>query len=108
MIDVELSAEKLAPLLVGALLRDGEITVRLTEVEAYSGQDDPASHAWRGPRPVNLALFGDPGTLYCYRSHGLHICGNLVCGRPGVARQCCSGPVRWWPASRSRVGGVRG
>jgi DNA-3-methyladenine glycosylase len=83
VIDVELAAEELAPLLVGAVLSDGGITVRLTEVEAYSGRDDPASHAWRGPRPAIAALFGDPGTLYCYRSHGLHICGNLVCGEPG-------------------------
>lgn len=83
MIDVRLSAQELAPRLVGALLSDGGITVRLTEVEAYAGSDDPASHARRGPHPVNLALFGEPGTLYCYRSHGLHICGNLVCGTPG-------------------------
>jgi len=83
VIDVRLSAQELAPRLVGAMLSDGVITVRLTEVEAYAGSDDPASHAWRGPRPVNLALFGEPGTLYCYRSHGLHICGNLVCGTPG-------------------------
>lgn len=82
MIDFDLSALELAPLLVGALLSDGGITVRITEVEAYAGRDDPASHAWRGPRPVTAALFGDPGTLYCYRSHGLHICGNLVCGGP--------------------------
>lgn len=80
MIDVGLSAEELAPLLVGVLLSDGGITVRLTEVEAYAGVADPASHAWRGQRPATAALFGAPGSLYCYRSHGLHICGNLVCG----------------------------
>jgi DNA-3-methyladenine glycosylase len=83
VIDVGLPADELAPQLLGALLSDGGVTVRLTEVEAYSGTDDPASHAWRGPRPVTAALFGAPGTLYCYRSHGLHICGNLVCGTPG-------------------------
>lgn len=80
MIDVGLPAVELAPLLVGALFSDGDITVRLTEVEAYAGVDDPASHAWRGERPATAALFGEPGSLYCYRSHGLHICGNLVCG----------------------------
>ena len=82
VIDIGLAAEELAALLVGALLSDGGITVRLTEVEAYAGSGDPASHAWRGPRPATMALFGAPGTLYCYRSHGLHICGNLVCGTP--------------------------
>ncbi len=83
VIDVGLAAEEVAALLVGALLSDGGITVRLTEVEAYAGSGDPASHAWRGPRPATAALFGAPGTLYCYRSHGLHICGNLVCGSTG-------------------------
>lgn len=83
MIDFALPADELAPLLVGSLLSDGDLTVRLTEVEAYAGSDDPASHAWRGPRPATEALFGEPGTLYCYWSHGLHICGNLVCATPG-------------------------
>ncbi len=76
-------AEVLAPLLVGAVLTDGDVTVRLTEVEAYAGTDDPAAHAWRGPRPHTAALFGEPGTLYCYRSHGIHTCGNIVCGTSG-------------------------
>lgn len=83
VLDLELPPDVLAPLLVGALLSDGEIAVILTEVEAYAGVDDPASHAWRGPRPHTAALFAEPGTLYCYRSHGLHICGNVVCGAPG-------------------------
>jgi DNA-3-methyladenine glycosylase len=83
MLDLSLPSDVLAPLLVGALLRDGEVTLRVTEVEAYGGTEDPAAHAWRGPRPHTLDLFGEPGTLYCYRSHGLHTCGNIVCGTTG-------------------------
>jgi DNA-3-methyladenine glycosylase len=83
VLDLTLPSVDLAPLLVGALLTDGGVTVRLTEVEAYAGADDPAAHAFIGPRPRTVHLFGPPGTLYCYLSHGLHICGNVVCGVEG-------------------------
>jgi DNA-3-methyladenine glycosylase len=83
VLDLTLPSVDLAPLLVGALLIDGGVTVRLTEVEAYAGADDPAAHAFIGPRQRTLDLFGPPGTLYCYLSHGLHTCGNVVCGVEG-------------------------
>ncbi len=83
MLDLTLPAVDLAPLLVGALLSDGGVTVQLTEVEAYAGADDPAAHAFIGLRPRTRDLFGPPGTLYCYLSHGLHTCGNVVCGADG-------------------------
>ncbi len=83
MFDLTLPSVELAPLLVGARVTDRGVTLRLTEVEAYAGSEDPAAHAWPGPRPRTRDLFGPPGTLYCYLSHGIHICGNLVCGVPG-------------------------
>lgn len=83
MPDLTLPSPDLAPLLVGALVSAGPVTVQLTEVEAYAGADDPAAHAYPGPRPRTRDLFGSPGTLYCYLSHGLHICGNVVCGETG-------------------------
>ncbi|WP_298459763.1 DNA-3-methyladenine glycosylase [uncultured Cellulomonas sp.] len=64
---------------------DGEVTVRLTEVEVYRGQADPASHAYRGPTARNAAMFGEPGRLYVYRHLGLHHCVNVVTGPEGVA-----------------------
>ncbi len=83
MIDLTADAVQVAPRLLGCLLRAGELTLRITEVEAYAGTGDLAAHAAIGPRPRTAALFAGPGTLYCYLSHGLHICGNVVCGRPG-------------------------
>ena len=83
MYDLTLPADLLAPLLVGAEVSDGGVTLQLTEVEAYAGRDDRAAHAWPGPRPRTRDLFGPPGTLYCYLSHGIHICGNVVCGAAG-------------------------
>lgn len=83
MIDLTADAVEVAPRLLGCLLRAGPVALRITEVEAYAGADDLAAHAAVGPRPRTVALFAGPGVLYCYLSHGLHICGNIVCGRAG-------------------------
>ena len=82
-------APTVAPLLLGWRLAsrgpDGTVTLVLTEVEAYQGAEDPASHAFRGPTRRNQTMFGPPGRLYVYLSHGLHLCANVVCGPEGVA-----------------------
>ena len=83
-----------APRLLGATLATvvgGErVVARLTEVEAYHGLGtgevpDPASHARMGPTARNATMWGEPGHLYVYLSHGIHSCVNIVCGPPGVA-----------------------
>lgn len=82
-------ATDIAPLLLGAVLSkttaDGSVSVRITEVEAYLGEADPGSHAFRGPGKRNALMYGAPGHLYTYFSYGMHVCANLVCSPPGTA-----------------------
>lgn len=78
-------APEVAPRLLGMILvrLEDDTAVSLREVEAYT-QDDPASHSHRGRTARNQAMFGPPGTLYVYRSYGVHWCANVVTGRSGV------------------------
>ncbi|WP_031072394.1 DNA-3-methyladenine glycosylase [Streptomyces sp. NRRL S-118] len=80
---------EVAPDLLGRTLvrltDDGPIELRLTEVEAYAGEADPGSHAFRGRTARNAVMFGPPGHAYVYFTYGMWHCLNLVCGPEGHA-----------------------
>ncbi|MGW9168049.1 DNA-3-methyladenine glycosylase [Agromyces sp. NPDC055658] len=81
---------QLAPLLLGAVLSyrssDGEVAIRLSEVEAYRGVgEDHGSHAFRGRTLRNAVMFGEPAHLYAYFSYGVHVCLNIVARPAGTS-----------------------
>ncbi|WP_240135764.1 DNA-3-methyladenine glycosylase [Streptomyces sp. MUM 178J] len=80
---------EVAPELLGRILirltADGPIELRLTEVEAYAGEVDPGSHAYRGRTARNAVMFGPPGHAYVYFTYGMWHCLNAVCGPQGRA-----------------------
>ncbi|CAM5382831.1 Putative 3-methyladenine DNA glycosylase [Streptomyces fumanus] len=101
---LEVAPDLLGRVLVRSAPWDGPIALRLTEVEAYDGQNDPGSHAYRGRTPRNDVMFGPPGHVYVYFTYGMWFCMNLVCGPEGRAeRRPALGPARSsrapnWPA----------
>lgn len=82
--DVWTVAEQLLGWTLESSIGGARTAVTITETEAYAGELDPASHAFRGPTPRNKAMYGPAGTGYVYRSYGVHWCLNLVAGPVGV------------------------
>lgn len=75
-----------APALLGWLLvhdsPEGRTAGYIAETEAYT-MEDPASHAYGGPRQRNAAMFETAGTVYVYFTYGMHYCVNIVTGQKG-------------------------
>lgn len=76
--------------LLGATLCGRDVSATIVEVEAYGGTPDgpwpdASAHSYRGRGARNAVMFGPPGRLYTYRSHGIHVCANVACGPDGTA-----------------------
>lgn len=95
-----------APDLVGKLivrtLDDGsEIALRITETEAYRGEEDTACHACKGRTPRTELLYGKSGVIYVYLCYGMHWLMNVITGEQeqpqGVLFRACEvydGPAK--------------
>lgn len=87
-IDFSQPADVVAPQLLGCVITMHGVSIRLTEVEAYLGAEDPAAHTYNGLTKRNATMFGPPGHLYVYFSYGLHHNGNIVCAPEGDGQGC--------------------
>jgi DNA-3-methyladenine glycosylase len=100
--------------LLGATLTGRGVSATIVEVEAYGGVPDgpwpdAAAHSYRGPNGRNAVMFGPPGRLYTYRSHGIHVCANVACGPDGTAAAVllrAAAIQRGLDVARSRRGGL--
>ena len=92
MVADELAVDPVAAAhrVLGATLTGRGVRAIVVEVEAYGGVPDgpwpdASAHSFRGPNGRNAVMFGAPGHLYTYRSHGIHVCANVSCGPDGTA-----------------------
>jgi DNA-3-methyladenine glycosylase len=103
--------EEVARDLLGRHLRLGPVTLAITEVEAYGGPADSASHARSGLTPRNAPMWEEGGRAYIYLCYGIHSMLNVVTGPVGAAeavliRSCR--PVAGAEVILARRNGVQG
>ena len=97
--------------LLGRHLRHRDVTLRITEVEAYGGQADSASHCRSGRTARNAPMWEQGGRAYVYFCYGMHHMLNLVTGPEGLGEailiRSCE-PVDGLERVRERRGGQAG
>lgn len=84
-MNLQAPPEAAARALLGCLLMREDVTLRITEVEAYAGPGDTASHARHGRTARNAPMWGPPGRAYLYFCYGMHWMLNVVTGFEGDA-----------------------
>lgn len=93
--------------LLGQHLHHGPVTLRISEVEAYGGPDDSASHCRHGRTARNASMWEDGGCAYIYVCYGIHAMLNIVTGAAGhgsaVLIRACE-PVEGLDIIRQRRG----
>ncbi len=75
--------EDVARGLVGHIFHREGVALRITEVEAYGGPEDSASHCRHGRTPRNAPMWEAGGCAYVFRCYGLHHLLNVVAGLEG-------------------------
>jgi DNA-3-methyladenine glycosylase len=103
--------DELARALLGCRIRRGPVVLRITEVEAYAGPEDTASHARFGATARNAPMWGPPGRAYVYLCYGIHNMLNITAEPSGRAaavlvRGC--EPIAGLDEIARRRGGVSG
>lgn len=87
--------------LVGKVLvhrtEDGELRLRISETEAYCGEEDTACHAHKGRTKRTEVMYGEAGTAYIYLCYGMHWLLNIVTGEKDqpqavLIRACLDAP----------------
>ncbi len=80
-------ALEVAPDLVGKIIvtkiNGEEKRIRITETEAYCGEEDTACHAHKGRTARTEVLYGKSGVIYVYLCYGMHWLMNVITGKEG-------------------------
>tara|TARA_X000000950_G_C13875610_1_gene644724 strand:- start:15 stop:524 length:510 start_codon:yes stop_codon:yes gene_type:complete len=78
------ASDSVARNLIGATLNYHGQRAIILETEAYQGNNDPASHAFKGRTQRNDIMFQKPGLIYVYLIYGMHLCLNVTTSAQGI------------------------
>lgn len=81
---LETAPDLVGKIIVRTLPGGEELRLRITETEAYCGEEDTACHASKGRTKRNEILYGEAGVIYVYLCYGIHWLMNIVTGETGT------------------------